>query len=97
MTTAAPPTPTDQYTYVDVAIGGVNKRNNVRQLASVYTDGRTDSYVSHNRATAYLLEWRNSHTNKNGNPTVEGFDGETWADNAHLDFDHPTAREQPPQ
>lgn len=89
MTVSAPPI-SDQYSYVDVAIGGVNKRNTVRQLANVHTDGLADCFVSHNRATVALLTWRNEHTNKDGRPTVAGFDGETWADNAHLDFDHPT-------
>jgi len=53
----------------------------------VVAEGLADCYVSHNRATEDLLTWVQTHKNKNDRPTVEGFDGETWADNLPLDFD----------
>src|SRR3954447_11932552 len=66
----------------------VTKRNQVKKLADVRLNLLSDCYVSHNRATVELLTWRNSHKNEKGNPTVAGFDGPTWADNLHLDYDN---------
>ena len=77
-----------QYVYVDSAFGGANHRNKIKKFADIKLNGLADCYVSHNRATDALVTWVESHTNKNGNPTVEGFDGPTWADNLHLDLDH---------
>ena len=77
-----------EFIYVDTAFGGVNRRNNVKRLDDVRLNGLADCYVSHNRATEALLKWRNTHKNENGNPTVAGFDGPTWADNLHLDYDN---------
>jgi hypothetical protein len=77
-----------EFVYVDTAFGGVNKRNNVKRLDAVRLNGVADCYASHNRATAALLKWRNEHKNENGNPTVAGFNGPTWADNLHLDYDN---------
>jgi hypothetical protein len=76
------------FVYVDTAIGGVNKRNNVKRLDQVRACILSDCYVSHNRATIELLTWRNSHKNENGKPTVAGFDGPTWAPDLHLDYDN---------
>jgi hypothetical protein len=81
-------TDVSRFVYVDTAFGGVNRRNDVKQLDEVRLNGVADCYVSHNRATVDLLTWRNSHKNANGNPTVAGFDGPTWADNLHLDYDN---------
>ena len=76
-----------QYIYVDTAFGGVDRRNKVRKFGEVRLNGVSDCYVSHNRGTEDLLKWVQTHENENGNPTVKGFDGPTWADNLHLDID----------
>jgi hypothetical protein len=78
---------TSKYEYVDVAFGGVNRRNNVRKRSSLVVNGMADCYASHNRANEALAIWVKEHKNKNGNPTVEGFHDATWAPDLHFDFD----------
>jgi hypothetical protein len=77
------------YVYADTAFGGVNRRNNVRKHSEIRLPFvPVDCYASYGRATRSLLEWRNTHTNKDGKPTVAGFDGPTWTPFLPLDFDY---------
>jgi hypothetical protein len=77
-----------QYVYVDTAFGSVTHRNHVRRIAEVpFDDHGPERYISHRRATEDLLVWTRSHTNANGNPTIEGFDGAVWDSSLAFDFD----------
>jgi hypothetical protein len=76
-----------EYVYVDTAYGGVDRRNIVRRLTEIRLNGLSDCYASHGRATEDLASWLAEHTNKDGKPTVAGYNGLTWAPNLHLDFD----------
>lgn len=75
------------YVWVDVAIGGVDRRNHPRRIDEVQLNGKADCYTSYQRATDYLATWVNNHTNRDGKPTVAGFDGATWTPFLPLDFD----------
>jgi hypothetical protein len=77
-----------EHVYVDVAIGGVDHRNNIRRFDQVSTNGTADAYTSYQRGTTELVEWVRTHTNEKGNPTVRGFDKATWTPFLPLDFDH---------
>ena len=66
------------YIYVDSAVGGVNHRNHVRRVDEIGVNGLPDCFASYGRATQSLVVWVQTHRNKNGNPTVAGFDGEIW-------------------
>jgi putative DNA primase/helicase len=81
------PSPTRDYVWVDVAIGGVDRRNHPRRIDEVQLNGKADCYASYQRATDYLATWVNNHTNRDGKPTVAGFDGATWTPFLPLDFD----------
>ena len=84
---ARAPTDPAAFEYVETAFGGVDRRNGIRKLADVRLNGVADCYASHNRGTDALATWVATHENEKGNPTVAGFDGETWAPDLHLDFD----------
>jgi hypothetical protein len=80
--------PVTAYVYVDTALGALNRRNQVRRLSEVdFRDDSPERYISHRRATVALLEWVQGHQNANGNPTIEGFDGEVWDPSLPFDFD----------
>lgn len=76
------------FVYADTAFGDVNRRNHIRRVDTLRARGRTDCYASYGRATDALVAWVNTHKNRNGNPTVAGFDGPTWTPFLPLDFDH---------
>jgi hypothetical protein len=76
------------YIYVDTAADGVSHRNHVRHVDEVAVNGLPDCFASYGRATQDLLGWVQTHQNKNGNPTVAGFDGATWTPFLPLDLDH---------
>lgn len=79
---------TSAYVYVDTALGALNRRNHVRRLNEIdFRDGSPERYISHRRATIALLDWVTNHQNANGNPTIEGFDGEVWDPSLPFDFD----------
>jgi hypothetical protein len=68
-----------EYVFVDTAVGGVNHRNHVQRVDEFRINGTPDCYASYQRATDDLVTWVATHRNKNGNPTVAGFDKPTWA------------------
>ena len=77
-----------EFVYVDTALGALNRRNRVRRLEDLdFKEGGTERYISHRRATEALLEWTRTHTNANGQPTIEGFPGEVWDPSLPFDFD----------
>ena len=76
-----------EFCYVDTASGGVDRRNNIRRIEQVRVNGPADCYASYQRATDDLVAWVKTHTNKQGKPTVAGFDGPTWTPSLPLDFD----------
>lgn len=75
------------FIYVEVAVGGVQKRNRVMPVADFRPYHQTDCYASLLRFPVELLEWRNSHRNGNGHLTVAGYDGPALATFLPLDFD----------
>src|SRR5207249_2393645 len=77
-----------EYVYVDTATGDVSYRNRVKLFHKVDGFATMEAYASYQRATRALVEWHESHRNRKGNPTVEGFDGPTWTPYLPLDFDH---------
>jgi predicted transcriptional regulator len=77
-----------EFVYVDTALGALNRRNHVRRLTDLdLKEGGAERYISHRRATEALLEWTRTHTNANGQPTIEGFDGAVWDPSLPFDFD----------
>ena len=79
------------YVYVDTALGALNRRNHVQRLADIdFKNQSAERYISHRRATSALVEWTRTHTNANGQPTIEGFDGPVWDTSLPFDFDHRT-------
>jgi hypothetical protein len=77
-----------EFVYVDTALGALNRRNHVRRLTDLdLKEGGAERYISHRRATAALLDWTRTHTNANGQPTIEGFDGAVWDPSLPFDFD----------
>jgi predicted transcriptional regulator len=77
-----------EFVYVDTALGALNRRNHVRRLGDLdLKEGGAERYISHRRATEALLEWTRTHTNANGQPTIEGFDGAVWDRSLPFDFD----------
>jgi len=77
-----------EFVYVDTALGALNRRNHVRRLEDLdFKEGGAERYISHRRATSALLDWTRTHTNANGQPTIEGFDGEVWDPSLPFDFD----------
>jgi hypothetical protein len=77
-----------EYVYVDTALGALNRRNRVRRLSDLdLKEGGVERYISHRRATSALLDWTRTHTNANGQPTIEGFDGAVWDPSLPFDFD----------
>ena len=82
MTTNAP-----EYVYVDVAIGGVDHRNNVKRVDQFRANGVADVFVTHQRATQDLADYIREIRNSKGKPSVKGFPGSTWAPDLHMDFD----------
>ncbi len=77
----------DRFIYVEVAVGGVHKRNRVMSIAAFRPSRQIDCYASLLRFPVELLEWRNSHRNGNGHLTVAGYDGPALATFLPLDFD----------
>lgn len=77
-----------EFVYVDTALGALNRRNHVRRLTDLdLKEGGAERYISHRRATEALLDWTRTHTNANGQPTIEGFPGEVWDPSLPFDFD----------
>lgn len=77
-----------EFVYVDTALGALNRRNHVRRIEDLdLKEGGAERYISHRRATSALLDWTRTHTNANGQPTIEGFDGAVWDPSLPFDFD----------
>jgi hypothetical protein len=77
-----------EYVYVDTALGALNRRNRVRAINDIdFRDAGAERYISHRRASVELVEWTRTHTNSQGNPTIEGFDGKVWDSSLPFDFD----------
>lgn len=77
-----------EFVYVDTALGALNRRNHVRRLEDLdFKEGGAERYISHRRATSALLDWTRTHTNANGQPTIEGYDGAVWDPSLPFDFD----------
>lgn len=87
--TETPPTAIAEiFKYVDTTVGGVSHRNNIKTAGALSPNGIPGVYQSWQRATDALSTWVTTHRNKDGNPTVAGFDGPTWSPTLNLDFDH---------
>ena len=77
----------DQFIYVEVADGGINRRGIVKPVEEVNAWGGTEQYSTYVRCTSALLDWRDSHVNENGNPTTKGFRGPMWVDALYIEYD----------
>lgn len=76
------------FIYVDSAIGGVDHRNRIVEAGTTTPNGVPGCYESWGRARYELKLWVQEHRNKNGDPTVAGFDGPTCSPTLNLDFDN---------
>lgn len=77
-----------EYVYVDAALGALNRRNHVVPIHEIdFRNVGAERYISHRRAAADLVAWTRTHTNAQGNPTIEGFDGKVWDSSLPFDFD----------
>jgi primase-like protein len=74
------------YAWVDTAVGGPARRNNVIQLADFQPNGRMDSYATFLRFTADLAVYANNNRPR-GKPSVSGYPGPALATHVPFDFD----------
>jgi len=78
----------DNFNIVEYAIGNVYKRHNFRQIDSpIMQLLRSELYRSHFIFTGNVEEYYKTH-NKDGKPTLEGFDGDLWLDEMVIDIDN---------
>lgn len=95
MQTLTPPTDQRQewssrFHYVEYAIGGQHDRNHVTPIETFNPDrSRPDCFVSAYLYTRDLLEWRATHPNRYGRPSVRGYTGPARALYWYADFDAP--------
>ena len=79
--------PPDVYRYVDSAVGGTDHRNRVRDVPAVDPMGRTDVFVTYQRATIGLQYYVELHRNRDGKPSVEKYPGRLWTSLFPIDVD----------
>lgn len=84
----------DEYRFVDTAIGGLDKRNHVKPVEEFVPDSTTDCFTSAFRFSASFREWRNTHHNEKGKPTVAGYPGPAYALFLPIDIDNQDDPEQ---
>lgn len=77
----------DGFAYVDVALGGVNRRNNVVRLNEYEPNGRADCYRTFLRFPLEYKEHAENKLRETGKPSVAGYKGLALADYLPFDFD----------
>jgi hypothetical protein len=78
----------DQFVYIDTAVGGPNRRNNVVRFDRFEPPkGATDCYTTVHRFSAQLLDHMRRKKAQCGYLSVSGFEGDAYAPRLPFDFD----------
>jgi hypothetical protein len=71
--------PLAEFRYVDTAVGGFDRRNNVMTVDEFRPRvGAVDCFRTYFRYTDDILAYMADHPNEKGNPSVAGYDGQVW-------------------
>lgn len=102
-TTLAP----KDFQYVDIAVGNWWNRNrivNIREIRDIMSTELSGNalyhkevYVTAYRYTPDIYEWLKTHKNKNGNPSVVGYNGVHFSPFVYIDVDQSATRMAPAQ
>src|SRR5215203_2075663 len=77
----------DGFPYVDVALGGVNRRNQVVRLDDFEPNGHIDCYRTFLRFPKEYKDHAEGKARETGKPSVAGYHGLAIADFLPFDFD----------
>jgi AAA domain len=77
----------DPYPYVDSAVGGVNKRNNVIRLDEYAPNGHVDCFTTYLRFPESFRAHVEHNAQQEGSQSVKGYRGVAKADFVPLDYD----------
>jgi hypothetical protein len=77
----------DPYPYVDSAVGGVNRRNNVIRLDEYSPNGHADCFTTYLRFPEAFRAHAEHNAQQEGNQSVKGYRGVAKADFVPLDYD----------
>jgi hypothetical protein len=77
----------DPYPYVDSAVGGVNRRNNVVRLDEYSPNGHADCFTTYLRFPEAFRAHVEHNAQQEGRDSVKGYRGVAKADYVPLDFD----------
>ena len=76
------------FVFIDTAIGGVNKRNNVKHIDDYNPNGLTDCFRTYCRFTEELKTYATENINpETGKPSIAGYPGDAMTDILPFDFD----------
>ena len=78
----------DPYPYVDSAVGGVNKRNNVIRLDEYAPNGHVDCFTTYLRFPESFRAHAEHNAQQEGSQSVKGYRGVAKADFVPLDYDN---------
>jgi hypothetical protein len=78
----------DPYPYVDSAVGGVNKRNNVIRLDEYSPNGHADCFTTYLRFPESFRAHVEHNAQQEGSQSVKGYRGVAKADYVPLDYDN---------